>query len=199
MDYSRLFSDYDLTEAPEMNFRRKERQRVCYFHSGRVKSVYLNEQTCIDTPAGKIACELITFYESGEIKRIFPRYGAISAYWTERDEARITEEISIKVGKIEFRCKPQCIHFFKSGNIKSITIYDHECMEIPTKYGIIKTNVGVSFYENGSIESIEPALKTSIEIDGKIIKPFDFFADHMHADHNSLVFDMNGNVTQYIG
>lgn len=199
MNYSRLFSDYDLTKLPDMDFRRKERQRVCFYKSGNIKSVYLNSQTDIESSIGNVACELITFYESGKLKRLFPRYGAISAYWSEKDEARITKEITIPVGGNEYVCRPQCIHFYESGNVKSITIYDCETMDVATRYGIIKTNVGVSFYEDGSLESLEPVIKTSIEIDGKMLKPFDFFANHMHADYNSLRFDKEGFIISYIG
>jgi len=199
MDYSILFSDYDLTEVPEMDFRRKERQRVCYFDTGRIKSVYLNEQTKVDTPIGKMACELITFYKNGAIKRLFPRYGAISAYWSEKDEARITDEITLTVGGEQYKGRPSCIHFYESGKIKSITIYDHETMDVSTRYGVIKTNVGVSFYEDGKLESLEPVFKTCIQVNGKMIKPFNFFADHMHADHNSLRFDKEGYIIDFIG
>lgn len=191
------FAGYEKSESPAMDFRRKERERVSYFKSGNIKSVYLNEQIAVQTAYGKLPAELLTFYESGALKRLFPRYGAISAYWGEKDEARITEVVSLNVGGNQYKCRPQCLHFYESGSLMSITIYNHDTLVVPTAYGDINTNIGVSFYENGRIESIEPAMNTEIELEHKRIRPFNFFADGMHADHNSLVFNQAGEIIDY--
>lgn len=191
------FHDYEKTLKPAMDYRRKERLRLKLYENGNVKSVYLNEQTEVKTSLGVIPAELVTFYESGSIKRLFPRYGAISAYWSEQDEMRITEYIDISVGWRHLRCRPHNLHFYESGALKSITIYNCDSMIIPTDYGDIRTNIGVSFYETGELESIEPAFKTEIIFDGKKIRPFNFMADGMHADHNSLVFDKDGKIVAY--
>ena len=37
-------------------------------------------------PAGDYQAELITFYEDGNVKRVFPLYGQISAYWSVEEE-----------------------------------------------------------------------------------------------------------------
>lgn len=198
-DYTKLFENYETTAVPPMDFRRKERERVSYYKSGRLKSIYLNEQTDIETPCGVIPCELITFYESGAIRRVFPRYGAISAYWSSKDEASITERMRLQIGDASFLVKPQCIHFYESGELLSFTIYDHEKLLVDTRYGQITTNVGVSFYEDGKIRSLEPVFGTTIMVEGKTIAPFNFFANHMHADNNSLVFDKEGKIISYIG
>lgn len=198
-NYSSIFSGYEKTNAPAMDFRRKERERVKYYRSGKLKSVYLNEQTGIETQYGVIPCELITFYESGAINRIFPRYGAISAYWSQKDEAAITQEVHLQIGGASYDIRPQCLKFYESGKIYSITIYDHEELELDTEYGPIRTNVGISFYEDGKVKSIEPSFKTIITIDGKTVRPFDFWADHMHADHNSMIFDREGKFVSYCG
>jgi hypothetical protein len=193
------FIGYENTPAPEMNYRRKERMRVKYYKDGSIKSVYLNEQTDIQTNYGLIPAELVTFYESGALKRLFPRYGAISAYWSQKDEASITKTMSFEIGRNIYKCRPMCIHFYENGDIFSITIYDHEKMSVPTRYGEIFTDVGVSFYEDGHVKSIEPVIKTKIIYNGKPIYPFCFFADHMHADHNSLVFDKSGQIISFYG
>lgn len=193
------FIGYENTEAPEMNFRRKERERVKFYKDGSIKSVYLNEQTDIETSYGTIPAELVSFYESGALKRLFPRYGAISAYWSQKDEAEITPVMSLEVGGNVYRCRPMCIHFYESGEIYSITIYDHEKIPVHTRYGDIFTNVGISFYRDGHVKSLEPVIKTRIIYNGKPVYPFCFFADHMHADHNSLVFDERGQIISFYG
>ena len=167
--------------------------------SGKLKSVYLNEKTPIKTLYGDIEAELVSFYENGAIKRIFPRYGALSAYWSEKEEAGITDYIDFYLGGKSFRVRPHNILFYETGEIRSVTIYNCDTLSVNTKYGIIRTNIGLSFYKNGEIERIEPAFKTQIEVDGKVIRPFYFLADGMHADHNSLVFDGNGNIISYYG
>lgn len=198
-DYTKEFENYESTMAPPMDFRRKERERVTYYKSGRIKSVYLNSQTVISTDYGDIPCELITFYESGSIKRIFPRYGAISAYWSQKDEASLTPWMHLEQKDASFVIRPQVIHFYESGRLFSFTLFDHEKISVDTKYGSINTNIGVSFYETGEIRSLEPVFGTLIDLGDRVISPFNFLADHMHADHNSLVFDREGKIISYIG
>jgi hypothetical protein len=193
-----FFKGYENTEDPEMDFRRREREKVSFYRSGAIKAVYLNEQIRIETWYGEISAELITFYEDSSIKRIFPRYGKIGAYWTEKNEAEITEYSELEVGGVVYRCRPQCLYFYPDGKLKSITIYNSDILTVKTKYGEIRTNIGVSFYRSGKIRSIEPAFKTEIEYKGKKIRPFNFFADGMHADNNSLVLDEEGYILSYI-
>ncbi len=193
-----FFKGYENTNDPKMDFRRREREKVRFYKSGKIRAVYLNGQTDIETDYGMIPAELITFYENGSIKRIFPRYGRIGAYWSEKNEAEITAYLDLKVGKTIYRSRPQCLYFFPDGKLKSITIYNSDTLIIRTKYGDIKTNIGISFYRSGKIRSIEPAFKTEIEYKGKKIRPFNFFADGMHADDNSLVFDEEGYILSYI-
>ena len=192
------FRGYENKEDPEMDFRRREREKVSFYRSGAIKAVYLNEQAGIETKYGEIAAELITFYEDASIKRIFPRYGKIGAYWTEKNEAEITEYSELEVGGVVYRCRPQCLYFYPDGKLKSITIYNSDTLTVSTKYGEIRTNIGVSFYRSGKIRSIEPAFKTEIEYKGKKIRPFNFFADGMHADNNSLVLDEEGCILSYL-
>ncbi len=193
------FFGYENTKEPPMDFRRKERERLRFYKSGNLRSVYLNEPTVIETSLGPIEAELVTFYESGAIKRVFPRYGQVSAYWSENDEARITKEITIFAGKQLLKVRAHNLYFYETGELRSVTIYNCDTLTLNTHYGQIRTNIGMSFYRSGEIESIEPAFKTVIEIDGKRVKPFYFMADGMHADHNSLKFDKNGKITSYYG
>lgn len=66
-----FFKGYENTKDPEMDFRRREREKVSFYRSGAIKAVYLNEQIRIETWYGEISAELITFYEDSTIKRIF--------------------------------------------------------------------------------------------------------------------------------
>ncbi len=176
--------------------RQKNRPSVEYYKSGAIYSIYLQEQTIVDTHIGKIPAELITFYEFGGIKRIFPLYGQLSGFWTEDQEYELAKEMTFVIQGEKKTVKPLCIHFYESGKVNSITIWSKERMTIHTLYGDITTDLGVEFYESGEIKSIEPVMGTKLAIPGKgIIYPFNVFKLRMHADDNTLKFDKIGNIT----
>ena len=68
------------------DYRKKFRFAVDHYDDGALKSVYLEETQVLSFPAGDFQTELITFYEDGNAKRIFPLYGQISAYWSIEEE-----------------------------------------------------------------------------------------------------------------
>lgn len=197
--------------------RQKNRPSVEYFKTGELYSIYLQEQTLVKTPVGMMPAELITFYKSGAIKRIFPLYGQISGFWTEEDEYRLATEISIPVLDRVIKVKPLCIYFYESGVIRSITIWNKERISVDTQYGSVTTDLGIELYETGSLKSIEPVLGTKLIIppsqrdkvesriissDGKInwndgeIYPYYAMAFRMHADDNSLKFNIDGSIRE---
>ena len=175
--------------------RQKNRPSVEYYKSGDIYSIYLQEQTIIDTPIGKVPAELITFYENGGIKRIFPLYGQLSGFWTEEQEYELASSFDFVIQGERKKIKPLCIQFFESGKVCSITIWSKERLTIHTLYGDITTDLGVEFYETGEIKSIEPVIGTKLSIPGKgIIYPYNFFRLRMHADDNTLKFDRQGHL-----
>ena len=206
----RLIPFYEVTDG-----RKKNRPAVEYYNSGAVYSVYLQNQTIIATPIGSIPAEFITFYESGAVKRIFPLYGQISGYWTTQQEYELAENVTFEVLGQEVTVKPLCIYFYESGNIKSVTIWDKERLTFKTRYGEVTTDLGISLYEDGRLQSIEPVLGTELYIPfveriklkskikssgGKyngiadVIYPFYAMAFRMHADNCSLKFDEEGYI-----
>lgn len=193
-EYSELKTDIGIL-IPNYSYsdgRKKYRESVAFYQNGKMRSIYLEEQTQVPTSIGEIKAELITFYENGQIKRIFPLYGQITGYWPEEAEFALAEELEIELlGKREI-CKPQCIHFYPSGALRSITIWPETTLEIDTKYGTVKTRVGVEVYENGCLKSIEPMFGTKLQTEHGIYHPYNPRAFTMHADNNSLKFDENG-------
>lgn len=91
-DYGKLIPAYELSDI-----RKKYRHTVEFYESGSLRSIYLEEQTEVETSLGKIKAELITFYENGNIKRIFPLYGQINGYWTEENEFELAKEMTIPI------------------------------------------------------------------------------------------------------
>lgn len=188
-DYGKLIPAYELSDI-----RKKYRHTVEFYESGSLRSIYLEEQIEVETSLGKIKAELITFYENGNIKRIFPLYGQINGYWTEENEFELAKEMTIPILGDQIVCKPLCFHFYPDKSLQSVTIWSRTTMEIDTKYGKIKTRLGVELTEQGTLKSIEPVFGTQLQTQWGTLFPFDTDASRMHADHNSLVFDKDGSI-----
>ena len=117
-DGSVIIPAYEVTDV-----RKKFRNSIEYYRSGKVRSIYLQEPVEITTDIGHIYAELITFYESGLIKKVFPLYGQISAYWSEEQESENAPVADIKVADTENSLKVESITFYESGGIRSIDFW----------------------------------------------------------------------------
>lgn len=177
--------------------RQKNRPSLEYYKSGALYSVYLQEQTKVHAPVGDMPAELVTFYESGSVKRVFPLYGQLSGFWTEEQEYELAKPMTFTIQGKKVSVKPLCIHFYESGRICSITIWSKERMTVHTLYGDITTDLGIEFYETGEIRSVEPVIGTKLVLpDRGVVYPFNFFRLRMHADNNTLKFDKTGHLTE---
>lgn len=185
--------------------RRKIRPVNRYYPSGALFSHYYPERTKIRVPDnvfpnGFVRAELVTRYESGAIKRIFPLYGQLSAFWTEEDEFNLLNEpIEIMIpGTGISRVFAQDIYLYESGNLHAVTLWKRTSMDVQTPGGgTIRTHFGVEFYEDGSLKSIEPAFGTRIHMDGREISVFDSDVWRLHAENNSLQFDRDGRIISF--
>ncbi len=176
------------------DYRKKHRCAVCLYDSGVLRSVYLEEPQVLSFPSGDFQAELITFYEDGNAKRIFPLYGQISAYWSIEEEAEYAPEYDFEIAGGTYRIKPECIFFYPSGKIRSITLWPSDELSIKTPAGLIKTKLGIELYENGSIRSIEPVYGTVISTPTGDIRPFRYRPVMMHAENATLKFTEDGKL-----
>ncbi|MBQ6304312.1 MAG: hypothetical protein IJK83_09815 [Clostridiales bacterium] len=176
------------------DYRKKHRCAVSYYDSVSLRSVYLEEPSVLSFPAGDYQTELITFYEDGNVKRIFPLYGQISAYWSIEEEAENAPYYDFPIAGEELHIRPQCIFFYPSGKIRAITLWPSDEISVKTPVGSIRTKLGVELYENGNIRSIEPVYGTVISTPEGIIKPYRFRMVMMHAENATLKFDEEGRV-----
>lgn len=176
------------------DYRKKHRCAVCLYDSGALRSVYLEEPQVLSFPSGDFQAELITFYEDGNAKRIFPLYGQISAYWSIEEEAEYAPEYDFEIAGGTYRIKPECIFFYPSGKIRSITFWPSDELSIKTPAGLIKTKLGIELYENGSIRSIEPVYGTVISTPSGDIRPFRYRPVMMHAENATLKFTEDGKL-----
>lgn len=180
--------------------RDKYRNSLAFYPDGSLKSLYMEERAFVQTPLGMIKGELVTFYQNGALHRIFPLYGQISAYWSEEEEYKLAEKIKFPLpSQITLDNSVSCICFYASGAIKSITLWmKNEFITVPTLYGNLKGRIGISFYENGMVKSMEPAAGTIVDTSIGKIEAFDNNPVGIHGDCNSLQFDEEGKIISLI-
>ncbi|WP_319762457.1 hypothetical protein [Maridesulfovibrio sp.] len=189
------------TEAGELvaqhttdDLRRKTLQPVETYSNGVLKYLPLEERTPVFTPLGIIHAEMVTFYKSGKLKRVFPLNGKLSGYWTQEDEGQLTDPLTIDTPVGILTAKVISLCFYEEGPLRSITFWPESTVSIESPAGKIKTRVGISFSREGKILSLEPAEPTPLKTPIGMITAFDYDAVGINGDSNSLVFDGLGNV-----
>lgn len=182
------------TETP----RRKSKASVEFNREGLVIGVALEEQQEIITPLGELPAERVKFYSTGELHRVFILDGQISGFWSEEDEKELNIPLTFDLGFSEFQVMLNSLCFYKNGAIKSITFFPGESAVIETPMGEIETEVGVSLYEKGALQSIEPKNPVLIETPIGRLTAFDSEYIGVNADKNSLVFDQEGRLISLI-
>jgi len=178
--------------------RKKLMKSITFYENGNIESIVLQDSLSVNTRLGSFPAEMITFYESGAIKRIFPVFGSISAFWTAEDENNISPELQINLPFDVFKGKVINITLYETGELKSITLWPKDTILIKTHAGEIQTRIGFCLYPDGKIKSVEPysALSVNTPI-GKVLA-FDPEALGIDGESNSLVFSENGNVKSLI-
>lgn len=192
-EYGVLTPQYEFGED-----RRKYTYSMSFFNDGALRRIALHEKSMIKTPLGDMEAELITFYKSGRIKRVFPLNGRISAYWSERDESKLAtvDVIETSVGII--RAKIIAYSFYETGELKDLTFWPGQDIKVNTLIGELKLRIGISFYKNGKIKSFEPLLPVKLNTVLGKIEAYDYNANGMNGDVNSIVFSEDGNVNEFI-
>jgi len=189
-----LTSAGELIPAYTETHRRKNKYSVEFYQSGKIKKVALEEVQEAQTPLGEMPAELVMFYESGEVKRVFPLDGKISGMWSEQEEKALAIPLSFELPFTAFTAIIGGIAFYQSGDIRSITLFPGETVPISTKYGEIIARNGFSLYESGKLESLEPSAPFAVQTPIGAITAFDPNAIGINADINSLVFDEDGKI-----
>lgn len=155
--YGDLIPQYDYIDV-----RRKYIKSISFFQDGKISRISLNEQTPIETPIGIIGIELMTFYPNGNIDRIFPLNGQLSAYWDEEQEYSLSKNIDFSFPFGDFSSKATGIYFYENGHVKGISLWTNEIIEINTPIGKHSIRSGLSLYENGNIKAFEPSTPLSV-------------------------------------
>lgn len=178
--------------------RRKHVNSLSFYDDGSLQSIYLQDQTKIDTSIGTLPAELITFYRSGKIKRIFPLNGQITAYWSEQDEYNLAEDVSLDLSVGKIKKKIIAINFYEDGVVKSVTFWPNNPVEIDSPIGKVMSRIGFAFYNSGKLKSFEPLKPTKIATPIGEITAFDVDALGIHGDLNSVNFFEDGSVKSLV-
>lgn len=179
--------------------RRKYKSTVTFHPNGMIRAVSLEKMQDVMTPVGELPAELVTFYDTGELKRVFPLDGKISGFWTEEDERPLNIPLNFDFEFASFSGIITGICFYKSGDIRSLTLFPGETVDIKTAgSGTLSARQGFSLYEDGKLKSLEPALPTKVLTPAGALSAYDPNAIGVNADSNSLRFDEQGRILSLI-
>ena len=180
------------------NTRRKEMPSVKLYKDGKIKIISLQEAIQIRTTIGAFEAEKIVFYESGAIKRVFPLDGKLSGYWSEEDEYELAKEENFEFIFGEIKAKVIAMHFYESQELKSLSFWPKEIIDVFIDKRLIKTRIGITFYKDGKVSSCEPYEPTYISTPIGEVQAYDENAIGIHGEQNSLEFYEDGRVKSLI-
>lgn len=178
--------------------RRKEFPPVKVYKNGNIKSIGLNKATLIKTKIGVFEAEKITFYKEGPINRLFLLDGKLSGYWSEEDEYNLSKMYKFNFEFAFFESKVISLHFYKTGELKSLTLWPKDRVKLNIGDYSIVSRIGFSLYESGKIKSCEPFRPTTIKTPIGDIDAYDINAIGIHGDTNSLNFYEDGGIRSLI-
>lgn len=184
-----------IPQFTEGDLRKKYNGSLSCSKQGDLRSISLEDSIKITTPIGTVPAEKVMFYDTGELKRVFPTNGKISGYWSEEDESALCPILDFEIPQGRVKSKVINISFYRSGNVRSITLWPREIVKIGTPFGCVPIRNGLSLYENGRLRSFEPAVPTDIGTPVGRISAFDPTAIGINADTGSITLDDDGSIS----
>lgn len=177
--------------------RKKDSKALSFYPDGVLQSIALEQQTRIETPIGGFPAELLTFHPNGALSSLFPLNGQIGFGWTEEDEGTLTElyHFSFPFGK--FDTKIIGMRFYPSGKLKSLMLWPGEMVTIQAPFGEILIRNGFKLYEDGALQSFEPAYPTKLMTPVGEVMAFDHLALGIDSDFNSVKLSTGGSLVGF--
>jgi len=175
--------------------QKKHRSSLDFFENGQIKSAALDCELPLQTPLGIFKAELVTFYETGALNRLFPLNGLVDGYWSEKNEGDRAEVLDFDLPVGKFRAKIINLHFYPNGALKSLTLWPGQRITITTPVGPMLIRTGFSLHETGSLRSVEPAVAVALTTLIGRVQAFDAEMLGMNADQNSVRFNPAGSLS----
>lgn len=173
---------------------RRRETPILFYPNGGLRSLPLQASTLIPTSCGILPAEALTFYSTGEIRKVFPTAGKLSGYWTEEQEQEHAPLCQLRIASELVSAKVINVHFYKSGALQSVTLWPKERISLRAAHSTVQVRTGVSFYANGSLKSYEPAEPVLVNTPIGDIMAYDNQPLGVSADVNSLQFAPTGEV-----
>lgn len=174
--------------------RKKLLKSMTFYPDGTLSSIILQQPERVQTALGDLPAEMVTFYESGAVKRVFPTFGTLSAYWTESDEYALSPVLNFDLPVCAFSGRVINIAFYETGEPKSLTLWPGESTFVETPMGAMRTRIGFCLYREGTLRSMEPPVPAEIDTPIGWIPAFDPDAIALDGETNSLVFTGDGAI-----
>ena len=187
-----IIPQYRVAELGER--QKKYRSSLGFFENGQIKSASLDRSMPLQTPLGIFDAELVTFYENGAMNRLFPLNGQVDGYWSEKKEGELAKVLDFDLPVGKFSAKIINLHFYQSGDLKSLTLWPGQRITIRTPVGPMRIRTGFSLYEDGSVRSVEPSVAVDLSTPVGLVKAFDAEMLGMNADQNSIQFSSTGRL-----
>jgi len=175
--------------------RRQDLIPLLFHPNGRIRSMSLEQRSLVTTSIGPLPAELVTFHPNGALARVFPLNGKLSGYWSEEDEARLAEPLTVPLAQGPLTARFVSVAFDTAGRLRSLTLWPGEEVTIASPLGPLPTRLGISFHPDGSLRSLEPAKPVAVPTPVGPIRAFDPDAIGVCGVSNSLVFSPDGAVT----
>lgn len=177
--------------------RRKE-SPILYYENGAIRSLPLQDRTNVRTRIGSLPAELLTFYPTGELKRVFPSAGKITGFWSEEQEYGEAPLCEICIGDAQLQVKIINAQFYRSGALKSLTLWPAERIALEHDDQFLEIRTGVSFYESGQLRSWEPAAPIPVMTPIGPISAYDTNPLGVSGDLNSVCYAPDGSLESLI-
>ncbi|MGE4297848.1 MAG: hypothetical protein AB7E47_07455 [Desulfovibrionaceae bacterium] len=174
--------------------RRKTVQPVTFHPNGMLCAVPLEQRTVVDTPLGPMPAELVTLHGDGSLNRIFPLNGHLTGYWGQEDEGSLADPVTLDTPAGVVTARIIGASFYPGGGVRSITLWPGETVTVRTPVGELEARIGISFREDGTLRSLEPAKPQRIPTPVGEISVYDPDAVGLNGDVNSLAFGPTGAV-----
>ncbi|MDD2214028.1 MAG: hypothetical protein PHR21_05740 [Oscillospiraceae bacterium] len=178
--------------------RSRPRPALSFYPDGSLRSIYLQQMTTVTTPIGPYPAELLIFYPEGTLQRLFPLNGQLSGFWELKDEQRLCPQLSFHLFCGSFKGKMIGLHFFASGALRSLTLWPGETIVLRTNVGLLPVRHGAAFYEDGRLESLEPAEPLLVATPLGNMTAYDSSAAGLQGDRNSLAFNSDGSMRSIV-